>query len=405
VRILHTVEFYHPSRGGAQEVVKRVSEALVRRGHSVTVATTRDPRRRCDEIDGVRIAEFAVSGNAVVGMSGETGRFQEFLLGGEFDLVMNYAAQQWTTDLTLPVLDRLRCGKVLAPCGFSGLYQRPYAAYFSSMPRWLAAYDHLIFHSSTYRDIAFARRHGVEKLSVVPNGASAEEFEAPRSDFRRRHGIPDDVPLLLTVGSHTTFKGHRLAIEALRAAAARRAVLVIIGNTFGTPECLSQCRRLGQWTALRSLGRKRVLLLDPPRDEVVSAYHAADLFVLGSNIECSPIVLFEAAASSTPFITSSCGNAAEICEWLGGGLLVEGSVSPDGFTSTSVASMAAAIEQVLANRDVWRERAARAREAWRRSFTWEDLARQYEEVYHRVVAARAGGSWLRRRDSNPQHFG
>jgi len=305
--------------------------------------------------------------------------------------VMNYAAQQWTTDLTLPILDRLHCGKVLAPCGFSGLRWRSYAAYFESMPRWLATYDHVIFHSSSYRDIDFARRHGIEKLSVVPNGASAEEFELPRCDFRRRHGIADDVPLLLTVGSHTTFKGHRLAIEAFQAAATSRAVLVIIGNTFGTPECLSECRRLARRTALRSLGRKRVLLLDPPRDQVVSAYHAADLFVFGSNLECSPIVLFEAAASATPFVTSACGNAAEICEWLGGGLVVEGSVTPDGFTSTSVASMTAAIDLVLANRDLWRERAARARAAWRHSFTWEILARQYEDVYRRVVAARGGG--------------
>jgi L-malate glycosyltransferase len=389
MRILHTVEFYHPSRGGAQEVVRQVSEALVRRGHSVTVATTRDPRRGCDEVNGVRIAEFAVCGNAVVGMSGEVERYQEFLLGGEFDLVMNYAAQQWTTDLTLPLLARLRCGKVLAPCGFSGLHRNPYAAYFGRMPRWLAAYDHLIFHSNVYRDIDFARRHGIGKLGVVPNGASAEEFDSPRPGFRRKHGIADDVPLLLTVGSHTTFKGHRLAIEALQAAAARRAVLVIIGNTFGPPECLSQCRRLARWTALRSLGRKRVLLLDPPRDEVVSAYHAADLFVFGSEIECSPIVLFEAAASSTPFVTSACGNAAEICDWLGGGLVVEGSVDTEGFTSTSVVSMAAAIDQVLANREVWRQRAARAREACRRSFTWEGLARQYEDIYRSVIDARS----------------
>ena len=40
MKILHTVEFYHPSVGGMQEVVKQLSERLVRLGHNVTVATS-----------------------------------------------------------------------------------------------------------------------------------------------------------------------------------------------------------------------------------------------------------------------------------------------------------------------------------------------------------------------------
>ena len=33
MKILHTVQYYHPIQGGAQEVVKQISEQLVRRGH------------------------------------------------------------------------------------------------------------------------------------------------------------------------------------------------------------------------------------------------------------------------------------------------------------------------------------------------------------------------------------
>ncbi|MFH1005826.1 MAG: hypothetical protein V1781_10125 [Bacteroidota bacterium] len=39
MKILHTVESYYPSVGGMQEVVKQISEQLVKMGHSVTVAT------------------------------------------------------------------------------------------------------------------------------------------------------------------------------------------------------------------------------------------------------------------------------------------------------------------------------------------------------------------------------
>lgn len=66
MKILHTVEFYYPSVGGMQEVVKRLSELLVQYGHDVTVATTRLAARRDKTINGVKIKEFEISGNCPV---------------------------------------------------------------------------------------------------------------------------------------------------------------------------------------------------------------------------------------------------------------------------------------------------------------------------------------------------
>jgi glycosyltransferase involved in cell wall biosynthesis len=50
------------------------------------------------------------------------------------------------------------------------------------------------------------------------------------------------------------------------------------------------------------------------RIETLAAYHQADLFLFPSNIECSPLVLFESIASKTPFLTTDVGNAKEIIE-------------------------------------------------------------------------------------------
>src|SRR6266545_6107539 len=104
LKILHCVEFYHPSPGGAQAVFRQVSEELVGRGHDVTVATTRLPHRRETELGGVRIEEFDVSGNAVRGLDGEVERYRSFVAEGGFDVVMPYAAQPWTTAALLPAL-------------------------------------------------------------------------------------------------------------------------------------------------------------------------------------------------------------------------------------------------------------------------------------------------------------
>src|SRR5690242_20937095 len=184
MRILHTAEFYSPSVGGAQEVVRQVSEQLARRGHEVTVATTRLPERTSSMINGVRIEGFSISGNAVSGYIGETEAYLRFLNNGRFDVMMNYAAQQWATDLAYNVLEHIRYRKVLAPCGFSALFDPQYEAYFRTLPETLKRYDHLIFHSCTGRDGDFARRNGIVQSSVIPNGASFEEFKEPAFSFR-----------------------------------------------------------------------------------------------------------------------------------------------------------------------------------------------------------------------------
>ena len=61
MKILHTVEFYEPCKGGAEEVVKQLSECLVAMGHDVTVATTIDKDRTPGKINGVLVLSFDIS--------------------------------------------------------------------------------------------------------------------------------------------------------------------------------------------------------------------------------------------------------------------------------------------------------------------------------------------------------
>ena len=130
-----------------------------------------------------------------------------------------------------------------------------------------------------------------------------------------------------------------------------------------------------------SFGEKQVLLLNPSRQEVVSAYHAANLFVFPSNVECSPIVLFEAAASRTPFVATSCGNAAEIAEWTRSGKILPTRQTKHGLSYTSARLMARAIEDLLSDKHRLQTLAESGFEAWKNRFTWENIAAQYERLY------------------------
>lgn len=421
MKILHTVEFYSPSVGGSQEVVRQISERLVQRGHDVTVATTSHPDRSTNIINGVKIADFDITGNAVHGFHGEVERYQRFLVDSNFDIMLNYAAQEWSMDLVFPVLDRIPYRKVMIPCGFSRLYDPVFSEYYSEMPDIMRQYDHIVFHANDYRDTDFARQHGMTHYSVIPNGASEIEFGRVGPAFRVRYGIPDDVPMLLTVGSHTGSKGHRLCMEALHRLDVKRAALVIIGNPptrknpwelfmqsiisalrgynivqairlivralLGgvAPGCIPDDRIFSRLINLRWMGMKRVYLLDPPREDVVAALQEADLFIFGSNIEYSPLVLFEAIASKTPFVSLACGNAAEIVSLSGGGVIAPTIQNEDGNVRGDPDEFANVINNLLFDESKRKSLVDAGYHAWSDYFTWGKIALQYEELYKSLL--------------------
>ena len=356
--------------GGAQEVVRQISERLAARGHEVTVATSALPARTATSINGVAVREFEIRGNAVRGMSGDLEAYRRFVLDGEFDVVMTYAAQQWTTDALLPVVEQISQPVVLAPCGFSGLHDPAYAGYFRDLRDDLLRFDALIFHSDTYQDIRFARAAGAGRITVIPNGADEREFGGLEraGAFRAAHGIESDEPLLLTVGGHTGMKGHREAMSALRASD-RARTLAIIGNTPIGRGCLPRCRVRA--AVNRVTGGGRVILADPPREQVLAAYADADLFVFCSRIECSPLVLFEAIAAGLPFVSVDVGNAGEIADWSGAGVIA----------GRAPGDVAAAVDQLLADAPRRAEMAKRGRAAWRDRFTWDAVTGHYEQLY------------------------
>lgn len=395
MRILHTVELYEPSVGGAQEVVRQISTRLAARGHDVTVATSALDDRRTQQIEGVNINEFAITGNAARGMRGDLNAYREFVIHGAFDVVMGYGAQQWTVDALLPVLDRIPSALAVAPCGFSGLRDRRYAKYFAELPERLRKLDALIFHSNAYQDVEFARRAGLEGLTVIPNGADEREFsdldalDARAIELRRRYRIDSDTPLLLTVGSHTGEKGHALAIRSLQLLGTPRAVLIIVGNNPLGIGCRHSCRVRAAVTSIVSHGRKRTLSVSLSRADVVAAYRAADLFVFGSAVECSPLVLFEAMAAGRPFISLDVGNSVEIARWSGGaGRILPTEPLTPGRVTGRPEDLARAVERLLRDPATRARMGAAGRAAWEANFTWATIAARYESLYADLVRDR-----------------
>jgi glycosyltransferase involved in cell wall biosynthesis len=416
MKILHTVESYYPDVGGMAEVVRQLSERLARMGHEVTVATSRCDGRDSNPVAAVRIVEFEIHGNAVRGFKGEVSAYESFLIQSEFDVITNFAAQQWATDLMLPLLDRISGKKILVPTGFSGLDVPAYSAYFESMKGWMKRYDSNVFPSENFRDIEFARQAGVVNITVIPNGAAAEEFLALYpTDIRKKLRIPADDFLVLHVGSHTGLKGHAEAIRIFRRARCKAATFLLVGSAFRSgrplrqlvrhclkvlaapfcgllgravfPECRTSCRLRALWFNLsprRLLDHRRIMVTSLSRQETVGAYQAADLLLFPSNIECSPIVLFESMASKTPFLTTDVGNAREIVGWSKSGVVLP-TITSGNFGTAKIRESAAVLEALCRDQQLRRDMQLAGFAAWESRFTWEKIALQYEALYRNLM--------------------
>ena len=344
MKILLTVESYWPSRGGCQEVVRQLARRLAERGHDVTVATSADPARGEGLIDGVRVVGFEISGNDVAGYRGDTQAYVDWVRDLGADVILNYSAQVWPTDLLLPLLPELEARKVLVPCGYSMLRVPRYRDYYARLPALLRGYERLVHLSDVYRDAEFAREHALSHTVVIPNGCGADEFDPiPSIDIRGRLGIAPEAFLVLHVGSHTALKGHGDCLRIFRGARLREAhLLLVVNDVLGG--CGGRCRAragLANWSPADRLRRSRITVADLDRESIVAAHHAADLFLFPSNVECSPLVLFEAAATRTPFLATDVGNVAEIARWTGGGEVLPTTFETSGLAHVDVAAGAA----------------------------------------------------------------
>lgn len=365
---------------------------MVLMGHDVTIAARKIPERKSLVHNGVKIVEFDVrsaisSGMSIVnGLTGETKKYQDFLRKSDYDIFMTYAAQQWTTDLSFDVLDEIKARKVMVPCGYSALYMDEYKAYFKRLPGYLRKFDATVYMAEDYRDINFAKEHRLQNTHFIPNGADETEFSQPlskkrKAELKKKYGLQGLV--IMTVANYTGEKGHSELVWLFKRLPIPRATLVSAGGI--TPGIGSYDMFKGQADRIntsRKFTGKHVVMIDGKmRKEVVDLLKMADIFVFLSNIECSPLVLFESAAAGTPFIASDAGNSSEIARWTGGGIIAKSYNVPNGRVAADLRDSLAQVTKLAYNPLLRRRLGKQAHQTWLQNYTWEKIAKQYEQLY------------------------
>ena len=407
MKILHTVESYLPQQHGMSEVVRQISEYLVKAGHDVTVATSFTHSRQSDIINGVKIKSFKLGGNNVLGIIGDASEYQLFLMNSNFDVITNFAAQQWATDLCLNILPEIKGKKVFVPTGFSGLLNPSYSSYFEKMKYWMKYYDMNVFLSNDYRDINFAKENGINLCRFIPNGASRAEFQEKESFNLRSHlNLSESCKVILHVGSYTGFKGHEQALRIFLHSRISNVAMIFVGDSFergGGYRFVEKVHWFKDFAFQKKLnfGSARTLInyilhrfsnklndifiLNLDRQKLIATYQQSDFFLFPSMIECSPIVLFEALASKTPFLVTNVGNAREIVEWTNGGKLLPTKIDKNGLSHAKIKESANLLSIFFNDSIEINKMKEKGYSSWLNHFTWENIAHQYEQMYNELL--------------------
>jgi glycosyltransferase involved in cell wall biosynthesis len=235
-------------------------------------------------------------------------------------------------------------------------------------------------------ELAIALGARRDRVSVIPNGVNSESF-APvdRREARRQLHLPDDRRLIVSVGRLIPSKGFGRVIRALPALRREIPTLlfsVVGGDPSGEKGNAAELQRL-----VRQLGVGEHVIFagELPRESVALWLSAADLFVLASDMEGCPNVVWEALACGRPVVATKVGEVERMVPDFGGVLFDD----PD-----DAAALDLALREALEK--TWDEEAIRAYAA---AHTWSDVAAR---VFEEWVAARNEGMFVAADDASTQ---
>lgn len=203
-----------------------------------------------------------------------------------------------------------------------------------------------------------------ERITVIPNGASADRFRPPdglsRAEARAGLGIPGDAQLVMYLGALSKEKRVDLAIQAV--GSIEGVLLAVVGEG---PE-------RARLTALAAGLGESIRILGPSR-EPWNALAAADALALPSETEGQPAVAIEAGLMGLPVVATRVGGVPEIVLDGSSGRLVD---------PGDLDALERGLVDVLANRVAY---GRRAREHCLQSFALDRIAAKWAVFLETVI--------------------
>lgn len=361
---------YYPKPGGVTEVVHHTAVELRRRGHEVTVITTRYGGEDRDAPGISRLGRnilVPANGawtNVTVGMRLRS-ELEEIFRRERFDIVQTHCPLVPTLPLLTILADRAGAklvGTFHAAAESNALYalfQRPLAGLAGRIDRRIAV---------SRPAAEFAARYFPAEYEIIPNGIDCERFSPGVPPIE---GLRDGRYNILFVGRMDRRKGLPYLFRALpliQRALPRLVRLVLVGEGSLRRKMMPRPLSLGG-AEIIAAGRVDARLL--PR-----YYAAADLLCApATGRESFGIVLLEAMASGRPVVASDIPGFRSVVTDGRDGLLVE---------PRSPAAIAEAVIRLASDPALAARLAGEGRRT-ARGYAWDSVTARLEDSLLRVL--------------------
>jgi alpha-maltose-1-phosphate synthase len=247
--------------------------------------------------------------------------------------------------------------------------------------------------------VSQAMRHDVQalygvspaKIRVIHNGIDLRQYRpTPNPDVLVANGIDPATPFVLFVGRITRQKGIIHLVNAIRHIHGGVQVVLCAGQP-DTPEIGREMTEAVERARAHSPHRIVWIRDMLPKDQMISIYTHAAIFVCPSVYEPFGIINLEAMACETPVVASAVGGIPEVVEHGETGLLVP----PEAISATEVEpkhpeqfsrDLAAAVNVLLDDPELRASMAEKARARVEQHFSWSSIARQTLEFYQELVS-------------------
>jgi glycosyltransferase involved in cell wall biosynthesis len=330
MKILISAFTFPPYKDGVSEAAAVMADGFLRRGWELDLATSPPkPSRQSTDWRGASIHEFDIqgSGNANYPFAGDIEKYREFLLKGNWDVII-FHAYGWPILVPVDILERIKSRKILVSHGYAALqwlrapkFPWGLAVWVWSvkeslrMTKWIRSIDRAVYLSERadfrgFFDHWLAKATGYEGRTVIANGIDPEEHGTNPEAFRRKHDISSDHFLFLCVANYSRRKDQGFAARAFRKARLPNAVMLFIGSEFNSESdrFIKQDESLAESDKVGTI----IWLEGQSREETLNAFAACDAFVLSADHEAQPIVLLEAMRESKPWIARDAGCIADM---------------------------------------------------------------------------------------------
>ena len=391
LHILQSTPYYAPAYafGGVVRAVEGLSRALVALGHRVTVLTS-DALNQTARYDGldeelrdgvrvVRVRNLSIRLRGRYNLSTPKGlsKIAESLLE-DVDIVHCHEFRTVENILLTPVAEKLALPMVLSPHGtltYNTGRSRSKAIWdklFS--PQIARRFDHIV--ALTQDELqqvqtlwpSFGRRRIPAGFSVIPNGVHLADFtHLPDATlFRRQWGLGDGLVILFMGRLHAR-KGVDKLLQAFTQIDMPQSRLLIVGPDEGMLE------------TARTLADNRVIFTGYLEgQDRLAALSAADIFTLPAVGEGLSMAALEAMACGLPVLLSPGCNLPEVVEYRAGII-----------TEPQIDLLTEALNTLLSDAALHQQMGRAARQLVEDRFTWEQVARQYINLYRTLVAQKA----------------